>query len=182
MLFYGDKLLGGPECGIIVGRKVLIEKIARHPMQNGLQVGKLTLAALTATLRLYRDPEKACLTIPLLQLLSTSLENLKNRAERLTPQAAAIPVIAEAKAVAGESSLISRAMPNRQLPTWCVSLRPATMSVDQLAVALQSGMPSVVGRVHQDCFLFDLRSVLPYQDTQLLTALESLGQSSDRTS
>ena len=89
VLFSGDKLLGGPQCGVIVGRQSLVDEITRHPLTRALRVDKLTLAALAATLRLYRDPAKARRSVPLLQLLSTSVENLKGRAERLAPQMAA---------------------------------------------------------------------------------------------
>jgi L-seryl-tRNA(Ser) seleniumtransferase len=181
VLFCGDKLLGGPQCAILVGRRALIEKLERHPAAGAMQADRLTLAALNATLRLYREPEKARLAIPLLRLLHTSAENLKNRAERLAPQAAATAAIAEARAVAGESCLMGEVPPNRQLLTWCVSLRPATMSVDRLAAALRGSEPSVVGRVYEDRLLIDLRSVLPCQDAEILLALERLGQPSATT-
>jgi len=127
VLFSGDKLLGGPQCGIIAGRKALIEKIEHHPMARALRIGKLTLAALAGTLRLYRDPGRACHGIPILQLLSTSVENLKNRAERLAPQAAATAAVREAKAVADTSRLNGKHTPAREVPTWCIALKPAVM-------------------------------------------------------
>ena len=83
VLFCGDKLLGGPQCAMLVGRRTLIETLERHPAAAAMQADRLTLAALQATLRLYRDPEKARRAIPLLRLLHTSAANLKNRAERL---------------------------------------------------------------------------------------------------
>ncbi len=173
-MFSGDKLLGGPQCGIVVGRKALVEQLERHPIARALRVGKLTLAALAATLRLYRDSEKAQLAIPLLRLLSTSVENLKNRAERLAPQMAAAGVVEQAEVVAGVTYLGGGSVPTQELSTWCVALKPAGISVDRLAAALRSGTPSVVGRVQQDRLLLDLRSVLPRQDTQLIVALEAL--------
>ncbi len=175
VLFCGDKFVGGPQSGIILGRKALLEKIERHPMARALRVDKLTLGALAATLRLYRDPEKARYHIPLLQLLGTSTENLKNRAERIAPQVAALPAVAEATAIA-EAADPAESDFARQLPTWCVSIRPATMSVERLAAALRTGTPSVVGRVKDDRLLLDLRSVLPRQDIELLAALEGLGK------
>ncbi|MEK6246712.1 MAG: L-seryl-tRNA(Sec) selenium transferase, partial [Planctomycetales bacterium] len=85
VLFSGDKLLGGPQCGIVVGRRDLIKQIAEHPMMRALRVDKVILAALGATLRLHRDPQRAAQDIPLLHLLSTPIENLKSRADRLAP-------------------------------------------------------------------------------------------------
>jgi L-seryl-tRNA(Ser) seleniumtransferase len=178
VLFSGDKLLGGPQCGIIAGRKTLVEKIERHPLARALRVDKITLAALAATLRLYRDPEKARLSVPLLHLLTTSVENLKNRAERLAPQMAAVKtLVSSADAISEVTYLGGGSIPTQQLPTWCVALKPASWSVDRLAGALRTGTPGVVGRVREDRLLLDLRSVFPRQDAEMLCALESLSKS-----
>ncbi|HEY4760092.1 MAG TPA: hypothetical protein VIH42_05880, partial [Thermoguttaceae bacterium] len=165
------------QCGIILGRKTLVEQIERHPLARALRVDKITLAALAATLRLYRDPENARLSIPLLRLLSTSVDNLKNRAERLAPQMAAVKsVVASAEAVSDVTYLGGGSIPTQQLPTWCVALKPAQWSIDRLATAMRTGTPAVVGRVQQDRLLLDLRSVFPRQDAELLSALEALGK------
>ncbi len=174
VLFSGDKLLGGPQSGIILGRKALIETLHRHPLARALRVGKLTLAALAATLRLYRDPDGAKQSVPLLQLLGTSAENLKNRAERLAPQIAAVKAVAAAEPVPGTTYLGGGSIPAQQLPTWCIALEPQGRSVEELAGALRAGRPPVVGRVHQDRLLLDLRSVPPRQDQDLVAALEAL--------
>ncbi len=184
VLFSGDKLLGGPQCGVILGRKALIDRLGIHPLARALRVGKLALAALAATLRLYRDEEKARHAIPLLSLLTTSVENLQDRAERLAPQMAEAKVIAEAEVVAettylGGDHLGEDSVPTQQLPTRCVALKPARMSADRLATSLRTATPSVVGRVQQDRLLLDLRSVLPRQDLQLLAALEALDDQED---
>jgi L-seryl-tRNA(Ser) seleniumtransferase len=177
VLFSGDKLLGGPQCGIIAGRKSWLEKIARHPLARALRVDKITLAALAATLRLYRDPEKARLAVPLLRLLTTSEDNLKNRAERLAPQMAALKtLVSSAEAISDVTYLGGGSIPTQQLPTWCVALKPASWSVDRLAAALRTGAPAVVGRVREDRLLLDLRSVFPRQDIEMLSALEALSK------
>lgn len=178
VLFSGDKLLGGPQCGIIAGRRALVQQIEKHPLARALRVDKLTLAALGATLRLYHDPEKARRTIPILQLLSTSVDNLKNRAERLAPQIAAASAVAEAQAVACTTSLNGASLPAQELATWCIAVKPASMTVDRLATALRTGLPPVVGRVQQDWLLLDLRSVLPRQELALVAAFEMLGKPS----
>jgi L-seryl-tRNA(Ser) seleniumtransferase len=178
VLFSGDKLLGGPQCGIIAGRKTLVEKIERHPLARALRVDKITLAALSATLRLYRDPEKARLSVPLLHLLTTSVENLKNRAERLAPQMAAVKtLVSSAEAISDVTYLGGGSIPTQQLSTWCVALKPASWSVDRLAGALRTSTPAVVGRIREDRLLLDLRSVFPRQDIEMLCALESLRKS-----
>lgn len=170
VLTSGDKLLGGPQAGIILGRRAQVERIKRHPMARALRVGKLTLAGLAATLLLYRDPNNARREIPLLSLLTTSVDNLKNRAERLAPQLAATTAVARAEPVAAMSCIGEGSSPARRLPTWCVAVSPEGMSLDRLAAALRLGTPSVVGRVEQDRLVLDLRSVVPRQDQRLVEA------------
>ncbi len=177
VLSSGDKLLGGPRCGILAGRRPLIELIEGHPLARPLRVGKLTLAALAATLRLYRDPDKARLEIPLLRLLGTSAENLENRAQRLAPQIAASGAVVSAEAVASITFLGGFQSPIRQLDTWCVAVRPQGLSVDRLAALLRTGSPPVVGRTQEDRLLLDLRSVSPRQDQDLVAAVSALGHS-----
>lgn len=177
VLFSGDKLLGGPQCGVIVGRRELVEQIARHPLTRALRVDKLTLAALAATLRLYRDPEQAKRRIPLLQLLSAPLDNLRTRAERLAPQMAASKAIASADAVEDVTYLGGGAVPTQKLATWCVALTPAEMSVDRLAARLRTGQTAVVGRVREERLYLDLRTVFPRQDLDLVAAVQAVGES-----
>jgi L-seryl-tRNA(Ser) seleniumtransferase len=174
VLFSGDKLLGGPQCGIIIGRRNLVQQIEKHPLARALRVGKLTLAALDATLRLYRDPERALHDIPLLHLVGTSAENLKNRAQRLAPQIAASSLVAQAEAVESTTYFGGGSLPTQQLPTWCIAVKPAGVTLDRLAAALRAGSPPVVGRVQQDHLFLDLRSVMPRQDQQLVAAFEAL--------
>lgn len=175
VLFSGDKLLGGPQCGVIVGRREPLERIARHPLMRALRVDKLTLAALAATLSLYDDETRAMQAVPLLALLGAPLENLKNRAERLAPQLAALPAVGSAEPVAGETFLGGGAVPTQAVPTWSVALTPASGGVDALAAALRTGTPAVFGRIHDGRLLFDLRSVAPSQDLELVKAVEQLG-------
>jgi L-seryl-tRNA(Ser) seleniumtransferase len=177
VLLGGDKLLGGPQCGIIAGRRPLVELIERHPLARALRVGKPTLAALIATLRLYRDADKARHEIPLLRLLGTSVENLKNRAQRLAPQIAASGAVVSAEAVAGTTSLGGFLEPAHRLETWCVAVRPQGLTIDRLAALLRTGLPAVVGRVQDDLLLLDLRSVSPRQDQDLVAAFCALGHS-----
>ena len=178
VLCSGDKLLGGPQAGIILGRREIIQRIEKHPMTRAMRVCKLTLAGLAATLRLYRDPDKAKRHVPLLQLLSTSVDNLRNRAERIAPQLAATSLVADAEPIADTTYLGGGSIPVQQMPTWCVAVTPKGRSVDHLAAALRSGSPSVMGRVQQNRLLLDLRSVMPRQDQVLVEVFEALGGTS----
>ena len=174
VLFSGDKLVGGPQCGIIVGQRPLVDRIARHPLMRALRLDKMILASLAATLRLYRDMSLAELSVPLLSLLSTPIENLKNRSERLAPQMAAAAAVQTAEAIEAETYLGGGSVPAQRIPTWCVALTPAHGSVDALAASLRGGQPAVFARVQQDRVLLDLRAVLPSQDVQLVEAVESI--------
>lgn len=174
VLFSGDKLLGGPQCGIIVGKRVLVDTITRHPLARALRVDKLTLAALAATLRLYQDPDTVEQKIPLLLLLATSTDNLRNRAERLAPQLAACPAIATAEPVEDSTFLGSGSVPTQRIPTWCVALAPAHDSADALATRLRKGQPAVCARVQNDRVLLDLRTVFARQDGLLVKAVQAL--------
>jgi L-seryl-tRNA(Ser) seleniumtransferase len=180
VLFSGDKLLGGPQCGVIAGRKRLVDEILQHPMMRALRVGKLTLAALAATLRLYQDPQTAEQSIPLFSLLATPLENLRNRAERLAPQMAAVAAIASAEPIQGVAFLGGGSVPTQELPTWCVALAPSRGSVSELAASLRAADPAIVGRIQQDRLLLDLRCVPPKQDCQLVAAVEALDKTDRR--
>ena len=180
VLFSGDKLLGGPQCGIIVGRKTYIDRIAKHPMMRAMRVDKTTLGALAATLRLYRNADQVEKSVPLLSLLSTSIENLKNRAQRLAPQLAATGAISEAEPVEDQAMLGGGSMPSQLIPTWCVAVKPAKASIENLAASLRTTDPAVIGRVQQDRLLFDLRSVFPNQDAKIVEAAESLAAESKK--
>jgi len=174
VLFSGDKLLGGPQCGIIVGKQHWIEKITKHPLMRALRVDKVTLAGLRATLQLYRDPDTACQRIPLLTLLSTPLANLQQRAERLAPQLAECDAIADVQVIADITYLGGGSVPTQAIETCCLSVSPSNGSVDALATQLRGGNIAVVGRIHQDRLLLDLRSIMAAQDRQILDAFTAL--------
>ena len=176
VLFSGDKLLGGPQCGIVVGRRPLVQKIVRHPLMRALRVDKMTLAALAATLLLYRDRETALQNIPLLMLLNTSEENLKHRAQRLAPQLASSPLIESAEVVPSTSQLGGGSVPTQQLPTWCVAIEPARETVDRFARRLRVAKRAVFGRIQHDRLLLDLRTVFPRQDMHIAEAIGGLAE------
>jgi L-seryl-tRNA(Ser) seleniumtransferase len=173
VLFSGQRLLGGPPCGLIVGRRALIQTIERHPLMPALRADKVTLAALAATLRLYQDSELAERSVPLLSLLATPVENLKNRAERLAPQIAATGV-GTVEIVTTRPHLATGDLPPNTIPSYALSVVPTTGSVLSLATALRGGRLPVVGRIQGDRLMLDLRTVLPRQDMELVIAWEEL--------
>lgn len=179
VLFSGDKLLGGPQAGIMVGKKKYIDMITKHPMMRALRVDKITLAALAATLKLYRDEATAESQVPLLALLSASTENLKNRAERLAPQLEALNCVRSAEAVPGECFLGGGSVPTQRVETYCVTIQPSEISVDALARALRTGETPVFPRVQQERLWIDLRSVFPKQDSEIAAAFERVGNAAN---
>lgn len=161
----GDKLLGGPQAGIVVGRRAWLERMRKNPLCRALRVDKVTLAGLEATLRLYRDPESAAAEIPTLRMLAASSEELQRKAEalsaRLEGEGVPVAVVPAAGAVGGGT------FPGVELDSWAVELRPQE-GVDRLASALRSGDPPVVGRIVDDALLLDVRTVLPGQSDALV--------------
>ncbi len=172
VLFSGDKLLGGPQCGLIAGRRALIQTIASHPLMRALEIDKSTLAALAATLQLYQNLELAERAVPVVSLLATSLDNLRQRAERLAPQLAAVGV-ATVEVQARQSHVLGTSLATQAVPTICLALTPKARTAEQFAAALRSGAPAVVGCIHESKLLLDLRSVQPRDDIQLVAALEA---------
>lgn len=168
--FSGDKLLGGPQAGILVGRRERIRALRANPLCRALRVDKTTVAALEATLRLHRDPEEAVARIPALRMLATPVEELEERARRLAEELEERGVLAEATNTPTGSAVGGGTYPGVSIPTW--HLRVEVSSADALARRLRHGEPPVVGRVEDDGMVFDLRTVDPDEEDELLRRLE----------
>jgi L-seryl-tRNA(Ser) seleniumtransferase len=153
--FSGDKLLGGPQAGILVGREDAVAAAARHPLARALRIDKLSLAALEATLRLYRDPEAATREIPVLAMLTASDDVLRARATRLA-EAIGAPAAEVVDAVA---KVGGGALPLLDLPGPVVAVRAAGAAPDELAARLRAGDPPVLGRIERDRLLLDPRTL-----------------------
>jgi L-seryl-tRNA(Ser) seleniumtransferase len=156
--FSGDKLLGGPQAGLIVGRRALIEQLKQHPLMRALRPGKLTLAALQATLKLYRAPERLTGALPVLAMLGEHEEGLAARAERLRTLVATIDGL-EAETAPEVGYAGGGALPEAAIPTRVVRLRSQRIGVDELARRLQAHEPAVVARIASDRLVLDLRTV-----------------------
>jgi len=173
VLFSGDKLIGGPQCGIIIGKKKYIDTILSNPLMRAMRVDKMTLAALSATLRIYRDEDRARAEIPILRMLSMPKENLKLRAEKVVAQLSHLAELETCEAVEADSMLGGGSLPTQKLSTWCVALTPKTHSVDSLSAGLRNSEPSVIGRVQKERYYLDMRTVQPSQDAGLVEAVEA---------
>ena len=160
--FSGDKLLGGPQCGLIVGRRALIARIRKNPMKRALRVDKVRLAALEAVLRLYANPEAAREALPTLRLLTRTQKEISAQAERILPAiAAALASNADARVVNCFSQVGSGALPVETLPSAGIALTPRgkrrSSAADRLAETLRGLPVPVIGHIRKGELILDLR-------------------------
>jgi L-seryl-tRNA(Ser) seleniumtransferase len=170
--FSGDKLLGGPQAGIIVGKRVFIDKMKKNPLTRAIRIDKMTVAALEATLRLYLDEEQALLEVPTLRMLTISLEQLRQKASELVVllrEAAGRRALVEVEE--SMSAVGGGAMPTAALPTAVVAIQPEKSSSGELQEALRQGEPAVMGRVQEDKLLLDVRTIAEKEFQLLAGAL-----------
>ena len=157
--FSGDKLLGGPQGGIIVGRKDLIEKIRKNPLARAVRIDKMTIAAFEATLMEYLEPEQAMKRIPVLDMLFQPKESIRRRAKKLAAglrkhvSAADITVIEDISKAGGGS------LPEASFDTYAASIVPSRMSVNDLEKRLRSGPRPVIARIRENALLLDARTI-----------------------
>lgn len=172
--FSGDKLLGGPQAGLIVGRRELVEQVRRHPMARALRVDKMTLAALEATLRSYQRG-RALEEIPIWRMIAAPLVKLQGRAEAWRAQLAAdLPGEVEVAVWPGESAVGGGSLPGETLPTALLAV--GCTAAESRAADLRRQRPPVICRIQRDHLLFDPRTVLPEEDAALLAALRAILQ------
>ncbi len=193
--FSGDKLLGGPQAGLIVGRKEVLRRIQSHPLARALIVGrkevlrriqshplaravridKLNLAALVATLRHYLDPERAWQEVPVLRMLSAPQEELERRARQLCGRLEEIlrgtaeTTVVETAAEAGGGSL-----PEAHLPSYAVAIRPLTEPVEKWDQRLRSLPLPLIGVIREDALLLDVRTLLPGEEEEVVEVFRTL--------
>lgn len=165
--FSGDKLLAGPQAGLLVGQAALVERCRRHPLARALRLDKTAVAALHATAALHA--REGATLLPLHRMLAASVPELRARAGAIA-QALAWPAerVRDSEATIGGGSL-----PGDRVPS--VALAAPGAHAEQRAMRLRTGTPAVLGRVHAQTLLLDLRSVLPEQDADLIAALRQLG-------
>lgn len=170
--FSGDKLLGGPQAGLVVGRRDLIQRLRRHPLTRALRIDKLAVAALEGTLRLYLDPAAARQQVPILQMLAADPAELQPRAQEL---AALIVEAAPDRVTVGVSDGFSQAgggaLPARDLPTRLVTVTAKDMPAARLEQRLRRRRPPVLARIHKEQLLFDVRTLRPDEPAMVARAV-----------
>lgn len=165
--FSGDKLLGGPQSGIIAGRQELVDRVRRNPLFRALRVDKLAYAALEATLAAYL--RGALDSVPVARMIRLPAAELKKRAE-----AFASALTFKVELIEGESVIGGGSTPGQSLPTTLIALTHPKLAADELAARLRTGAPPVVARIENDRVVLDLRTVLPEQEEALKRALGAL--------
>ena len=173
--FSGDKLIGGPQSGIIAGRSDWIRQIRKNPLARAFRCGKLTLAALEATLKLFLAPDKLVERHPIYRMLALTPGELARRAENMAASLRkALPASAAVEVEDGASQVGSGAVPVETLPTKVVAVRSTALPPEELARRLRSSTPPVFARIHKDAVLFDLRTIQPGEDALVERAIAEI--------
>ena len=173
--FSGDKLLGGPQAGLIVGRADLVDRIRRNPLHRAVRLDKLTLASLEATLRIYLEGERALQKIPTLRMISQPVEDVLRRARRL--QRRLTPACRErlkAAVISCTSQVGGGALPLHELPSAAVALGDESSPAHHLEEKLRALPVPVVGRIHEGRLLLDMRTVADTEVAPLAASVESI--------
>ena len=169
--FSGDKLLGGPQAGIILGRAALVGRLKENPLTRALRVDKFTVAGLEATLRLYLEPECAIEAIPALRLLAAPAERLEARARALADRLRALADRGLRVEVRKEVAQVGGgALPTASLPTWVVVLSAEGRSPNSLEEAFRTSPTPVIGRIREEAFLLDCRTLLEGDEDRIAEA------------
>jgi len=178
--FSGDKLLGGPQAGIIIGQKKTIDLIKKNPLTRALRIDKLTLAALESTLKLYRDEKTAIQKIPTLRMLTISFKDICKRAERLSK------LIKEAVGCLASidfANLNSRpgggSFPELNLASRCITVQPKKISVSKLEMCMRLSTPSIIGRIEDNKYILDPRTIQNGQEIVISSTLAKILKKND---
>ena len=173
--FSGDKLIGGPQSGLIVGKAEAVNRIKKDPLARAFRCGKLTIAAMEATLKLFLRPETLKERHPLYRMLSLSLDELKRRARRVERSLKKrLPSDVRVSVVDDGSQVGSGSVPVETIPTKCLSVGTSIMGLEEMAKALRLGRPPVFSRIHNDALLFDFRTIQPDEDKIVEEAIVGL--------
>ena len=168
--FSADKLLGGPQAGIIVGTEAAMTKLRRHPLLRALRIDKVSLAALEATLRLLRDPDIAARELPVLRMLAQPPTELRARAERL---AATLARVADCRIEASEAYSGGGSLPTEAIASTALSLAVPGLSAHDLAARLRAHRPAIVGRIAADRLVLDMLTISDAEADEIAKAVRT---------
>jgi len=172
--FSGDKLIGGPQSGIIVGKADLIKRIRKNPLARAFRIGKMTIAGMEATLRLFRSPEMLKKKHPVHRMFALPIAEIESRAKKvLRKLVKQIPEEGEFCIVEGGSQVGSGSVPVQTIPTKLLMVKPKTQSAESLARSLRHNQPAIFPRVQNDAVLLDFRTIQEGEDSLVLNALLS---------
>ena len=173
--FSGDKLLGGPQAGIILGKKNILDKLIKNPLNRALRIDKLTLIALESTLRLYLDQETVVQKIPTLRMITLSLETIerkvfdfKRKLQVNIPDHINIQIMNDTSQVGGG------ALPSQELPTKVIAITSRSIPVQEIEKRLRGKKPPIIARINKDQVRIDLRTVDESEEEYLLASIASL--------
>lgn len=172
--FSGDKLIGGPQAGIIVGKRDLISRIKKHPLTRMLRICKLTDAALEQALRLFLTPETLCAAHPTLGMISAPAAALRRRAQALKRRLQRAAIGLRLDVVETESEVGGGSLPGVGITTWALAVWHPALSADALSARLRRNDPPVIARIREDAVLFDMRTLLEGEDRLVAEALLNL--------
>jgi L-seryl-tRNA(Ser) seleniumtransferase len=172
--FSGDKLIGGPQAGIIVGRRDLITKLKKHPLTRMLRIGKMTDMVLEHTLRLFLEPETLFQNIPTLRMITLSAENIRKRAVGLRARLKRHSCELEMRIIEGESATGGGSLPVTPLKTFLLAVHSPDLSADALNARLRMNEPPVIARIENEEVLLDLRTVFEEEEKEILDALKKI--------
>jgi L-seryl-tRNA(Ser) seleniumtransferase len=173
--FSGDKLLGGPQAGVILGRKEYLDRIKKNPLHRAVRVDKMTLAGLEATLHLYRDPMRAVDQVPTLRMLTRPLDSIKRSASALARRLRAVAGGRfTVELIDGQSQVGGGALPLGDLPTRLVAVRPEGRPVARVEERLRGRQVPIICRTQQERLLLDVRTMLPGDDREAAAALDEV--------
>ena len=171
VMFSGDKLLGGPQAGILAGRKELIQKIEKDPLMRAFRLDKMTLAALETTLRLYLNEAQALQQVPVLHLLATPLPELRRRAEALGTRLRQVDGLAEVSVREDVAYVGGGSLPDQALKTCVIEIAARGMSETEMAYFLRTGAPAVICRLRDNKLVLDVRTIFPEQEELVAEAV-----------
>ncbi len=173
--FSGDKLLGGPQAGLVVGKKACIDRIKKNPITRALRIDKLTLAALESTLRLYRDEEKAVQAIPTLRMMLQPIATLEEKAGRLKKM---LESAGRSRLTVASLDLVSRpgggSLPLLELPSKGLGIRIDGLSANAIEKSLRLNSPPIIGRIEDDLYTMDMRTLQDDELETIRSAIETL--------